>query len=178
MLRRNPRSHDFSLYKKDSVMTTLKLPSPAHLAVLGVVSSNDYGSNIPRHGIYRNSTILKGIGAATSDARSILAAYIVHVQPHVQAGVASSLFENAAQVFLDLSPSTSSSSSRDNNGDYGTALERFSDLKTSRLQNKPQRDASLRQQRRCVLFLFNVPFLTLSNVSEFNGHVCTVPSPF
>lgn len=150
VLRRNPRSHDFCLYKKDSVVATLKLPSSAHLAVLGVVSSNDYGPNIPRHGIYRNSTILKAIGTAASDARSILGAYIAHVRTHTQVQVASSFFDNAAQVFLDLSPRISSSSSRDNNGDYEAALARFEILKTSRLQNKAQRDNNLRQQRRYV----------------------------
>ncbi|KAF9961741.1 hypothetical protein BGZ65_010263, partial [Modicella reniformis] len=140
VLRRNPRGQDYSLYKKSSIVTALGLLSAAHLAVLGVVSNNDYGPNVPNYGFFRNSEILKGLSVASTRDVDILDAYKVVI---ANTRFDTSLFDHAKQVFLRMGGQADLVSVA-NNAKYVTAAASFSSAKQTRITMRAQRDTDIR----------------------------------
>lgn len=138
VLRRVPRSQDYSLFKKESVIKALNLPTATHLAVLGTVSNNDYGPNASEQGFARNSAILRGIPLTTATA--MLETYkqtIRGICPTFDV----SQFDHARQVFLRMDPNIIKASA--DNSAFNGAIAEFKRAKDTREFKRRQRDNNL-----------------------------------
>jgi hypothetical protein len=55
------RAHELTTFEKVNVMESMKLPSPRHLLLAGIVSTNDYSKGVPWYGLTRNTEIVRDI---------------------------------------------------------------------------------------------------------------------
>lgn len=132
VLRRLPGSTEFSFYQKQGVVNALKLTSPSHLAVLGVVSANDYSHNIQGLGLARNIKFLSDPSLKTLNrTKSILDRYLTLLPAKYQAQAGQ--FNNSVKIFLDMRPTTLNTRPATNQ-EYITLLARFDQAKHRRLQ--------------------------------------------
>ncbi|KAI1285127.1 hypothetical protein EDD11_001036, partial [Mortierella claussenii] len=133
VLRRVPNKQEYRLFQKTNVLKTLQLVTPAQLAVLGVVSSNDYNSNIPQYGLTKNAAIIRKI-PATLSANNALRKYVELMTNKLGEYVSSLKFLNAADIFIRLQPALSSSAPPTNEY-YTASLQMFETQKQQRALN-------------------------------------------
>lgn len=65
-IARPAKNSQFAIYKKDDVISHLRLPSDAHLQALAIVSHNDYSSNIHSLGPATNIGVIRELPGANT----------------------------------------------------------------------------------------------------------------
>ncbi|KAG0208198.1 hypothetical protein BGX31_002410 [Mortierella sp. GBA43] len=66
------RSHELTTFKKEDVLSSLSLPTPRHLLLTGILTTNDYSTAIPWYGIKRNAELVKGMVLQDMVLRALL----------------------------------------------------------------------------------------------------------
>ncbi|KAF9367490.1 hypothetical protein CPC16_006437, partial [Podila verticillata] len=65
-IARPAKNSRFAIYKKDDVISHLRLPSDAYLQALAIVSHNDYSSNIYSLGPATNIGVIRELPGANT----------------------------------------------------------------------------------------------------------------
>ncbi|KAG0197548.1 hypothetical protein BGX33_000520, partial [Mortierella sp. NVP41] len=88
----------FLVYKRADVLRFLDI-SRAQLTALGVVSRNDYASNLTRLGVATNFKIVKSLGKTEADVEKLVERYLAHPNV-VSKNPSATHFEAAIRVFV------------------------------------------------------------------------------
>ncbi|KAF9159008.1 hypothetical protein BGX21_003433, partial [Mortierella sp. AD011] len=139
----------FLVYDLQDVLTTLGLSS-VQLTVLGVVSKNDYNSNIPSLGSSTNFGIIKGLDK-TKGAEAMVQEYLTRSQV-VSKNVANETFATSLKVFVDREQTQSKSDQALAESDPCTqgSLREHDSLRNNfnRLREKHQELKALRETKK------------------------------
>jgi len=61
------KKNNLRLFRKENILHYIGLPSPRHLLLMSIVTTNDYSKGIPWHGVSRNIEIICGLNLAEND---------------------------------------------------------------------------------------------------------------
>ncbi|KAF9342308.1 hypothetical protein BGX34_008396, partial [Mortierella sp. NVP85] len=80
------KHHAYGIYEREQVLEALGLPTPQHLVLYGIVTSNDYSNNIPGLGPVNNTDIIRSIDG-NETVKKMLDKYILAAAAFAKPGV-------------------------------------------------------------------------------------------